>query len=230
MTVAAISSKTELIREANAAFPATGTIGYLVLLSGDLIIGDTVTVNATTDTILTPTPHQLTTGSRVRLFSTIDLPSPLANRDYWVITTGASTFQLAESLVDAQNGIEIDLDDAGTGILTLAEQVLSVDDPIEVLINKELVAGAYQRQEIEGLGGASIVGDRAEKAPKNFVILNTGATDLVYRHVLIAYGAGSTVGTTAGITGWHLASEPVDQITVPDQQREITLLLGAKPA
>jgi hypothetical protein len=59
---------------------------------------------------------------------------------------------------------------------------------------------------------------------------NTGATEITYRHLLVAYGAGSAIASTAGITGFDLITEGTDQITVASQVREITLIFGAQQA
>jgi hypothetical protein len=223
------SSNSELLRVANLVYPA-GAIGQCILLTGSTTLNLTITTDALTNTI-TGTAHGLVTGSRVRINSDGTVPGGVAaGVDYYAIALSANQFKLAETLAAAVAGTEINLTDGGTGTVTMNEQGLLVTDAIEVLINKELPSGGvYQRLPIT-VGAAAMDGVEAVKPPVVVTLNNTGTTDIIYRHVLIAYGAGSAIGSTAGITGFDLTTEGTDQITVASQVREITLIFGAQQA
>jgi hypothetical protein len=222
------SSNSELLRVANIVYPA-GAIGQCILLTGSTTLNLTVTTDALTNTI-TGTAHGLVTGSRVRINSSGTVPGGVAaGVDYYAIALSANQFKVAETLADAVAGTEINLTDGGTGTVTINEQALLVGDAIEVLIAKELPSGIYQRQPIT-VGVAVIEGLEAVKPPVVVTLDNTGTTDITYRHVLIAYGAGSAIGSITGITGFDLITEGTDQITVASQVREITLIFGAQQA
>src|SRR5262249_17360542 len=71
------------------------------------------------DTLTTPAPHGLSTGSEIRLTTTTTLPAPLQpNTSYFAIVTGASTLKVALSLGDAIVGAFITLTSGGTGTHT----------------------------------------------------------------------------------------------------------------
>jgi hypothetical protein len=222
------SSNSELLRVANIVYPA-GAIGQCILLTGSTTLNLTITTDALTNTI-TGTAHGLVTGSRVRINSSNTVPGGVAaGVDYYAIALSANQFKVAETLADAVAGTEINLTDGGTGTVTMNEQALLVTDAIEVLVNKELASGIYQRLPIT-VGTAVMDGLEAVKPPVVVTLNNTGTTEITYRHVLIAYGAGSAIGSTAGITGFDLITEGTDQITVASQVREITLIFGAQQA
>jgi hypothetical protein len=222
------SSNSELLRVADIVYPA-GAIGECILLTGSTTLNLTITTDALTNTI-TGTAHGLVTGSRVRINSNGTVPGGLAaGVDYYAIALSANQFKVAETLANAVAGTDINLTDGGTGTVTVNEQALLVTDPIEVLINKELPSGAYQRLPIT-VGAAAMDGLEAVKPPVVVTLNNTGTTEIIYRHVLIAYGAGSAIASTAGITGFDLITEGTDQTTAASQVREITLIFGAQQA
>jgi hypothetical protein len=222
------SSNSELLRVANAAYPA-GAIGQCILLTGSTTLNLTITTDALTNTI-TGNAHGLVTGSRVRINSSNTVPGGVAaGVDYYAIALSANQFKVAETLAAAVAGTEINLTDGGTGTVTMNEQALLVTDAIGVLVNKELASGIYQRQPIT-VGVAAMDGLEAVKPPVVVTLNNTGTTDITYRHVLIAYGAGSAIASTAGITGFDLITEGTDQTTAASQVREITLIFGAQQA
>lgn len=217
------SSPSELLRVANAAYPAGSPIAQLILLRGDLQLNLAITVNALADTI-TSADHGLVTGSRFRVGSTGTVPGGLAaNVDYYAIALSATQIKAAATLADALAGTAINLTDGGTGTVVLNEQLLMATDPIEVLINKEL---GIPRQAIT-VGAAAMVGGEALKPALTFTVTNTGTSNLTYRHILIAYGADSAIGSAAGIDGFDLITEAIDQVIIPNQAREITLTFGA---
>jgi hypothetical protein len=219
------SSNSELLRVADAVYPA-GAIAQLVLLTGNLQINLAITVDALADTI-TAANHGLTTGSRFRIGSTGTVPGGLAaNVDYYAIALSAGQIKAAETLAAAQNNVAINLTDGGTGAVVINEQLLTANDPIEVLIAKEL---GIPRQAVT-VGAAAIVGAEAVKPAVDFVVTNTGAANLSYRHILIGYGASSNIGDVNGIVGFDLITEAIDQVTAPNQARQITLTFGAQQA
>ncbi len=86
-------------------------------------IDQSTDVNTGTDTI-TSVGHGYPTGLKVRLSSSGSLPGViLPNVDYWIISTGADTFQLAATLSDALTSAEINISSAGSGTLTIIPQL-----------------------------------------------------------------------------------------------------------
>lgn len=229
MTLATPSNST-LTSIADLAYPTTGTIGYIILLKADLSLGLGVTANASTSVFTTTSAHQLVTGSRIRIASTGTVPSPLsASTDYYAIVTGPTTLKLALTLANAQASTAIALTDAGTGTLTLNEQVVTAADSIAVLVNKELpAAGGYSRLAISNTGAATIVSGNGEKTV-TAAFTNSGGTNIDYIAALVAFGISSTVGSVAGVTRYSLATETAVQSTTPGQTRAITIALRIKP-
>jgi hypothetical protein len=222
----ATATNSALLSTAEAVFPPNGTIGYLILLKGDLLLGASAIANDTTDLIATTVPHGLVAGSRVRIAGSP--PAPLvAGQDYYAVPSGANDFALATTLANAQANTLIDLSTTGSGLSVNEQQISSIDPP-SVLINKELGGGSYQRLLIDNLGSAAIVGSNADH-PVKTVSLSNGAAVLTYRHTLIALGAGATIGSTAGITGCYLLSDAIDQTLQPNEVRDWALTFGAKP-
>jgi hypothetical protein len=86
------------------------------------------TINATSETFTTnfasdnnlDVARVYTTGEKVRVSSTISLPSPLqANTDYYVIYISDTEIRLATTLANAYSNTEIFLTDDGTGAHTI---------------------------------------------------------------------------------------------------------------
>jgi hypothetical protein len=207
----------------DAVYPATGIFGYLILLKGDLLTNASASVDIVTNKFTTASPHGLVVGSRIRVAGST-LPAPTAEYDeYYVIPTSATDFKIADTLDNAQAGTAIDTTTAGSGVL-INEQYLSIYDPPEVLINKELAAvGGYQRLLISDLGADYPAFGAAYRATKTISFVNTGASNILHQHVLIARGASASVGDAAGIVAIDLLTEPVDQVTLPGQQRDFGL-------
>lgn len=224
------SSTTELLRVAEAVYPAGSVIAQLILLRSGTAINLTVTTNALTDT-MTTAAHGMVTGSRFRIDSSGTVPGGLAaGVDYYAIGLSTTQFKAAETLADALAATAINLTDGGTGNVVINEQFVNATDPIEVLIAKELASGgAYVRQAVT-TAAATFNGTEAVKPPVVLTLTNTDAVDMVYRQILVAYGASSAIGTVTGITGFDLITEAADQTTLPGQPREITLYFGAKQA
>ena len=220
-----------LISNCNDAFPNAGTWGYMTLLKGDLTTGLSYVANATTNALTTATAHYLTTGSRIRLVGGV-LPTPLlANTDYFAIVSSPTALTLAATL----GGTAIDLTDAGSGALTLAEQALTAADSLAVLINKEISHPSWTaRSVVDNLGAAVAVAGVAEKPQKTLSVTNSSAATLSYQHYLFIE---STAGTTAALgnvpagAGFILSSEPNAQnIAAGDPPRAIFLKLRARNA
>lgn len=213
---------------------ATGTLGYLLLLNGTLFSG-TFTVNASSDVITTASAHGLVTGSRFRVSTTGVLPalssgSLSASVDYYAIVLSSTTLQLATTLANAQAGspVFVNFTDTGSGTHTLAEQRLNDEDPISVLVNKEITHPSYARNAVAALGAAVAVGDFGEKAPISFTYSITGSA-LVFRHVLFIRGGTSTIGNTTG-TEPQLTTESADVSITAGAPKIVTLVFRTKNA
>jgi hypothetical protein len=196
-----------------------GSIARLLLLGDARLANWSAAVDTATNTLL-GSAHGLTSGARVRVRGAV-LPTPLlAMRDYRVLVLSPTEIQL----VDTLGGIAIDLIDTGSGV-TIDEQLPNNTDPIDVLVAKELLATAgYIRQSI-AVGAAVVVGDGAQKSD---TLSLTATAPINYRHSLVAFGAGSTVGDTSGITHWYLQSEPTVQSISTGETRDFTVRLGMR--
>lgn len=76
----------------------------------------TMTVDETTDTITTSSPHSLITGHRCWVDHDMALPAPLlVDTEYFAIVVSATQLKLATSLANALAGTAIDLTDQGSG-------------------------------------------------------------------------------------------------------------------
>ena len=223
-----------LISNCNDAFPNTGTWGYFTLLKGDVATALSYTANATTNALTTASAHGLVTGSRVRMVGGT-LPTPLlANTDYFAIVSSTTSLTLATTLVNAQAGTAIDLTDAGSGALTLTEQVLSAVDPLSVLVNKEISHPSWAaRTLIDNLGAATAVLGAAEKPLKTFSVNNTSPTVVLsYQHYLFiesTVAAAGNLGNVPSGVGFILSSESVVQVINPgDAPRAVFFKLRAR--
>lgn len=218
----AVFSIESLKTKCNQVFPAAGSWAYMTLLSGDLQIGVGYTANPSTDQFTTVAAHKLVTGSRIRLVDGV-LPTPMvANADYFAIFVTATTFKLATSLANAIAATAVDLSDAGSGVLTFAEQALLPIDPLSVLVNKEVQHPSWtSRLLVDNLGASIAVNGTAETPAKNIAIANTGATDLSFGHYLFIE---STVAGTA-----VLGSIPAAGYALETQPNVVTIAVGAPP-
>jgi hypothetical protein len=230
----AIASKRSLQKYCDNAFAATGTIGYLALLKADLSLNLSFSATAAADALTTASAHGLTTGSRVRVAvagGTAPTPLTLA-QDYYAIVTGATTLKLATTIDNALASTAIDLSDAGSGTLTLNEQELSQDDPIAVLLAKELSHPNWlTRAPITDVGVATVSGAAAEKI-KAFAIQNTNVAALTYKHAWLLVGPGVTgaIGSATGILTDHLTTEAIAQTLAQGESKSIVLKLRVLPA
>jgi hypothetical protein len=221
--ITAIASPSHLLSVADSAYPATGTPAYAILLSGDLIDG-TVVPKPANDWFerFAGVPPQ---GAKIRFQSTGSLPAPLqANTDYYAIEISSVEFAVAGTLAGALAGPNggglIPINSAGSGTVSVIEQPLDADTPASVLIKKELAAGGgYVRIPVDDLGVATIVAGEARKPQKTVQLNNTGATDLAYRHVMIAFGASTGIGQVGGIAHFVLGTEAADQTILAGQTR-----------
>lgn len=209
---------------------ATGTIGYLILLSGTLFSG-TFTVDAGTN-ILTATGHTAVTGTRVRLTTTGTLPTISSgtlnnSTDYFAIID-AGNLKLATTLANALAGTAIDFTGTGSGTHTLTEQRLGDEDPISVLVAKELIHASYTRQAVSAVGAAAAVGDFGEKTPVSYTYTISGV-DLVFRHVLFIRGGTSAIGNTTG-TEPQLTTESADVTITAGAPKIVTLIFRTRNA
>lgn len=70
----------------------------------------------------TKATHGLLTGDGPVRLNGADLPDgTLSTVNYWIVKIDADTFKLADSFVNAMNGVTINLVDAGSGVITLAD-------------------------------------------------------------------------------------------------------------
>ena len=179
-------------------YPSTGTYGYMAILDDLLLTNAVFTVAAN---ILTFTgANKLVTGSRVRITSTGAIPSGLlAATDYYAIKTSTTTFKLADTLANAIAGTAITITDAGSGVLTASEQILTVSDSLSVLVAHELINSAYTaRFSIDTLGAATMVNGDAQKNLWTKVFTNNSASSIVSGNRLIIYGGIATMGDITG--------------------------------
>ena len=80
-------------------------------------------INTSTNT-MTITDHGYDTGVKVHVLSSTGMPlGTSVLTDYWVISTGAHTFKLANSLANAVAGTELNISSTGTGTLTVTPQI-----------------------------------------------------------------------------------------------------------
>jgi hypothetical protein len=225
--ITAIASDSLLLQTADQVYPSSGGVGYVILLKDDLVSA-AVTPNTSIGYFNVPANSGFIAGMRVRISSTGNLPAPFVlGTDYWVVDYGSNRIFLAS---DPQGNNAISASSAGSGTITIAEQLLTAEDALPVLLSKELAGGgAYQRLLLTGLGAAAIVAttDSADKPPKTVQIENTGTTAIGYRHILIALGANSIIGDPSGITGFLLATESAAQSILPGETRIIVVTLQA---
>jgi hypothetical protein len=219
----------DLTYTADSVYPIGGLIGYLILLSGRLLLGGAATINIVTNTITTTSPHGLVTGSRVRFGGVLPIDL-VGTQDYFAVVAGANAFRVAVNLAGAQAlpPVTIDLTIATNGLL-VNEQLLLASDPTNVLINKELpAASGYQRQPITGLAPAVITSPTtADHPPLTLSMTNTGTTELTHRYEVVTKGGTAIVGSVTGILSIDMQTQFVDQITAPNQTRDFVITLGA---
>lgn len=202
----------ELLYQCDLYYPPTGIIRYVALLTSALQLNLVITANATSNTITFATAQPFKLGARLRVFSTVTLPTPLAaGVDYFAIPVTTTTFKLAASITDAIAGTSITLIDAGSGVLTASEQPLLRTDPIAVLLSKEFASfPAYTaRFPINNVGSAAIILAKAQKT-QLIVLSNSGPVDISIGYYLIIRGGIATIGdaTTLGY-GLEILANPL---------------------
>jgi hypothetical protein len=180
-------------------------------------------------------PHGLTNGSRVRVSSTGSLPAPLApNTTYYAIVLSGTQIKFASSYADAISSTPaaIPLTNIGSGLITITEYPITISDPINVLINKEVdVSTSLSRRPLSNLGNAATLdSSRAAKAPVIVQFTNTGLSAVTHKHMLVALGATPNYRDTTGISGYYLLTHAQEQTTQPSQTRQVELLLGVRLA
>ncbi len=214
-------------------FPNTGTVGRIALLSANLSLNLGFTANASTDVLSTASAHLMVTGSRFRVVSSGGtVPGGLtAGVDYFAIVTGGSTVKAAATLADALAATAINLTDTGSGTLTLNEQALTVEDTIEVLVNKEVTHPVWtSRAALASLGASTLVGENAEKAPHTVSINNTDASTLAFKYIL--YLMGSSASATIGDTTcdyFYLSTEASTQSIVTGETKALVSTAQIQP-
>ena len=92
------------------------------------------------DNEVTIPSHGANTGLKVRLTTSVTLPTGLATAtDYFIIAIDANTVQFASSLQNALDGVEIDITGYGTGTHTL-----DVEDELEGTVKLQASNNAFQ--------------------------------------------------------------------------------------
>lgn len=194
--------------------PATGTIGYIALISPNTFTGN-YTFNQSTDIFTTSVNHGLVTGSRIRLsVSGGTLPAPdsgIVNSitDYFCIKESNTTFKIARTLAEANSNTPITFSDAGSGTQTVTEQPLNASqnnpDPLSVVLNKELSSGGgySSRIPMTDVGNASLLNG---EVVKNISFILTGdVTGYTYRYYQLILGGSGTIGNTSGTQSFLIA-------------------------
>jgi hypothetical protein len=229
----ATASPRALKKLCDTGFPPAGTVGYIALLKADLQLNLSFSAAPGTEIFTTAFSHGLTTGSRFRVAGGV-APSPLLQtQDYYAIVLSPTTLKAALTLAETQSGTAINLTDAGSGALVINEQQLTGDDPITVLLAKELTHPNWtSRAALTDLGTSTIVGVNAEKPPKAIAVQNTSTTPLTYKHVLVLFGStvSSAIGSAVGIESDFMTTEPTPQAINQGETKSIVLKLRVLPA
>jgi hypothetical protein len=216
---------TELGRIAALCYPPGAPIARLILLRGDTQVNLAVSIDPLIDT-LTSVGHGFASGSRLRIDSSGTVPGgTAAGVDYYAIVIDVDTYKLAASPADAGSATAINLTDAGTGTVLVNEQILSIADPINVLLKKELVG--YDRQPVT-VSAAVYNAGAAISPPVTITITNNGATGLTFRHAMLAVGADDTLGSSVGITGHGIQFGGSDEVIAPAAAAGFDITIGVQ--
>lgn len=204
-------SRAERLFRCDQYYPPSGTIRHIALLSAELFLNEVFTVSAALNEINFATSKPFQTGARVRVTSSSTLPTPLtASVDYFIIRVSPTSFKLAQTIADAIVGTEVNIVDSGVGTLTLNEQALLEDDPIAVLVSKEIAAfpGYLTRFAVTDPGLALIVNGKPEKS-FNFNVVNSGTGPITIGHLLVLRGGSTAIGNVTGEVGLESLSSPL---------------------
>jgi hypothetical protein len=207
------------------AIPSSSTIGYLCLLSGATFQGS-ATVDITDSSLTTAIPHNLQTGTRLKLQTSQALPVPLnTTATYYAKVLSATKLQLATSIAALNQPIQ--LLNAGTGTLTINELALNNTDPVSVLVNKELLLSTvYNRPALTNIGMASALTPTSSAKPgKEIIIRNELNTSISFAHQLIIFGGTQSPRTTTDIVHWLLQTEATPTVMAPNEVRSFTTKL-----
>lgn len=188
MVITTTVSKSLLLDNCDQAYKPTGVWGVATLLSGQTALARPATVDAATNTIICEAPHALVSGSRIKLAGILSLPL-LTTLEYRVLVLSPTTFRL----LALDNSTLITL--LTNQSLTWSEQNLNVDDPLAVLINKEVVhPGFTTRVPIANLGAAVLTNGVVSKPSKLVQFPNTATSDLIYKQVLFIQDGSLQLG------------------------------------
>lgn len=219
-------SLAEINRVLDIVYPPSGNLGYLTLLSGDLISNLGFTVDTGSDELTTGIAHGSLTGARFRVNASVTLPAVTGtalslSTDYFIRVVDTTTLTLHRTLDDAlTNSNIIDFVDSGSGTLTLNEQILNAEDDISVLVSKELTHLDYNRFLISSIGSAS---GGVKIAVYNQVVGGSNPT-MEFRHVFIILDGTSTIGDDTGVKHHLFTSDSVITIN-PGQSDTIGVQL-----
>jgi hypothetical protein len=209
MIITTTVSKSLLLDNCDQAFKPTGIWGVATLLTGQLALVQAATVDAATNTVTCAVPHALVSGSRIKLTGVLSLPL-LATLEYRVLVLSPTTFKLLA--LDNITLITLLTNQS----LTWSEQNLSVDDPLAVLINKEVVhPGFTTRVPIANLGAAVLVNGMVSKPAKLVQFPNTAASNLTYKQVLFIQDGSPQLGSLLNANKSLLLSFDTAQTITP---------------
>lgn len=125
---------------------------------------DAAQVNAGTDAFTIPSNvDSIVTGMQGQFTTTGALPTGLSLvTNYWLVRTSATTFKVATSLLNAQNGTVIDITLAGSGVHTFTQNNMSTrtvgqkgGEETHGMSSTELLAHLHQQQNMTNGGGVA---------------------------------------------------------------------------
>jgi hypothetical protein len=209
MLITTTVSKSLLLDQCDLAFKSTGVWGVATLLSGQVALAQAATVDAATNTITCAMPHALVSGSRIKLTGVLNLPL-LSTLEYRVLVLSPTTFRLLA--LDNTTLVTLLTNQS----LTWSEQNLNVDDPLAVLINKEVVhPGFTTRVAIANLGTAVLTNGVVSKPAKLVQFSNMAASNLTYKQVLFIQDGSLQLGSLLNVNKCLLLTFEVAQTITP---------------
>ena len=164
-------------------------------------------INAGADTI-TEAAHGLSTGDKVQFTTSGTLPSALALlTNYWIIRSSASTFKVASSAANAEQGIAIDLAADGSGNHTLTSQAVArraLDVYVANEINVDLDASTDSIASWTNDGSGNPIASTGTSLNVHVTgsgPLTVSATNLDIRDLVFATDKVDVTGSAVSITG-----------------------------
>lgn len=184
----------------DARLPITD-IFHVAFLSDAIVSGAIVWSTSTDSFSGTPAPP---VGSRIRLSATT-LPAGASDTiDYYMLP--------GEQLALTLSGAPVSFASSGTDVV-LTEQEVNANDPMSVLISKELTAYATRSA---ATSTSAIIDIGTQSAIKTFVSasITAGLTAYSYKHILLIQNGTSSSGNTSGTVADMRTSLTVDTISI----------------